>query len=79
MNPFRFPDDLVALQAAWLLTYDALAQTPDDVGTTALRRRLIDLSCRLHSHPFRPPTGSGPTGGFELRHQARAHARAAAP
>ncbi|MER7763044.1 hypothetical protein [Streptomyces sp. NPDC097619] len=78
MNPFRFPDDLVALQASWLLTYDAPAQAPAGVGTTALRRRLIALSLSLHTHPFWASPGLRPSGGFELRHQARDRTRAAA-
>ncbi|MFE2329736.1 hypothetical protein ACFXD5_38550 [Streptomyces sp. NPDC059385] len=78
MNPFRFPDDLVALQTSWLLTYDALAQTPANVGTTALRQRLIVLSLRLHTHPFWASSGRRPASGFELRHQARERTRAAA-
>ncbi|MFB6820111.1 hypothetical protein ACFCXA_00790 [Streptomyces virginiae] len=71
MESFRFPDDLVALQAAWLDTYTALAEAPAGIGATPLRRRLIALSCRLHTHPHWAASG-GPHGTWaELRRQAR--------
>ncbi|MFJ7778611.1 hypothetical protein [Streptomyces yangpuensis] len=73
--PCRFPDDLVDLQEAWLRTYAALAQAPAGGGATALRRRLIVLSCRLHAHPHwaTAPTGWR-DGGVELRRAARRRA-----
>ncbi len=73
--PFRlFPDDLVDLQEAWLRTYAALADAPSEDGATALRRRLIVLSCRLHAHPhWTAPTGWR-DGGVELRRAARRRA-----
>lgn len=68
---FRFPDDLVALQTAWLRTYDELARVPTGSGTTPLRRRLIALSGRLCTHPhWAAPTGWR-DGGVELRRVAR--------
>ena len=74
--PFRFPDDLLALQRAWQQTYADLAQAPARAGTTTLRRGLIDLSGRLCTHP----SWAGPTGwragGVELRRAARNHASA---
>ncbi|WP_371591982.1 hypothetical protein [Streptomyces virginiae] len=72
MEPFRFPDDLVALQAAWLDTYTALAKMPAGVGTTPLRRRLMALSCRLHTHPHWAEPGGARGTWAELRRQARA-------
>ncbi|MFD9306824.1 hypothetical protein ACFWCB_29860 [Streptomyces sp. NPDC060048] len=76
MTPIRFPDDLVLLQSAWLCTYEELARQPAHPGTTACRRRLIQLSCAIETHPF----WAGSTASrVELRRQARAHrwARAA--
>ncbi|MFD3550319.1 hypothetical protein ACFWUW_32845 [Streptomyces sp. NPDC058655] len=72
MEPFRFPDDLLALQAGWLRTYEALAQAPAGAGTTSLRRRLILLSGLLHTHPYWAAPGRSRAAGPELRRQARA-------
>ncbi|MFI5987720.1 hypothetical protein ACIBEA_43560 [Streptomyces sp. NPDC051555] len=71
MESFRFPDDLVALQAAWLLTYDALAQAPTGSSTTMLRRRLLVLSRQLYIHPYWAAPGRSRTAWAELRRQAR--------
>ncbi|MEU9233464.1 hypothetical protein [Streptomyces subrutilus] len=74
--PFCFPDDLLALQRAWQQTYADLAQAPAGAGTTVLRRRLINLSGRLCTHPsWVAPTGWR-ADGVELRHAARTHASA---
>ncbi|MFC9293991.1 hypothetical protein ACFTWH_03575 [Streptomyces sp. NPDC057011] len=68
--PDRFPDDLLALQRAWLRTYAELAQAPAGAGTTLLRRRLIGLSGRLCAHPYwTTPTGWR-AGGVALRRAA---------
>ncbi|MER5727364.1 hypothetical protein ABT084_03215 [Streptomyces sp. NPDC002138] len=69
MELFRFPEDLVALQVAWLDTYTALAKVPLGVGTTTLRRRLIVLSCRLHSHPYWTTPARSRGTRAELRRQ----------
>ncbi|WP_405889535.1 hypothetical protein OG427_03060 [Streptomyces sp. NBC_00133] len=66
-----FPDDLVQMQSDWIRTYEELARRSPAAGTTALRRRLILLSCRLAGHPFWTEVGRSPTWA-ELRHQARA-------
>ncbi|MDA5279918.1 hypothetical protein NOD94_004940 [Streptomyces sp. Isolate_45] len=68
---FRFPTDLVDLQEEWLRTYDALAALPGGAGATALRRRLILLSCRLHAHPYWSAPGRSRAAGTALRRQAR--------
>ncbi|MFE9463315.1 hypothetical protein ACFYNW_06520 [Streptomyces virginiae] len=68
---FRFPDDLVALQAAWLRSYAELAQVPAGGGTTLLRRRLIALSGRLCTHPHWAAPAGWRDGGVELRRVAR--------
>ncbi|WP_199820461.1 hypothetical protein [Streptomyces sp. NRRL F-2664] len=71
MTPsFRFPDDLVALQEAWLRTYDELAQVAGDGSTTPLRRRLIALSGRLQTHPHWAAPAGWRAGGVELRRAA---------
>ncbi|MCF3179704.1 hypothetical protein IPZ70_07070 [Streptomyces polychromogenes] len=56
--PFRFPQDLIALQQAWQQTYAALAQAAAGVGTTMRRGRLIALSGRLCTRPY----GARPAG-----------------
>ncbi|MFD3546072.1 hypothetical protein ACFWUW_10715 [Streptomyces sp. NPDC058655] len=71
MESFRFPDDLVALQAAWLRTYEALARTQAGAGTAALRRHLIVLSCQLYGHPYWTAPGRSRAGRAELCRQAR--------
>ncbi|MFF4323237.1 hypothetical protein [Streptomyces sp. NPDC001568] len=72
MDPLRFPDDLLSLQAAWLTTYRALAHAPAGSGTDVLRRRLIRLSCRIHAHPYWSAPGRSRAGGADLRRRARA-------
>ncbi|GAA0280351.1 hypothetical protein GCM10010302_17660 [Streptomyces polychromogenes] len=69
--PFRFPEDLITLQRAWQQTYAELAQAPAGAGTTALRRRLLDLSARLCTHPYwTAPTGRR-AGAADLQRAAR--------
>ncbi|WSD74685.1 hypothetical protein OG978_45650 (plasmid) [Streptomyces sp. NBC_01591] len=43
---FPFPDDLVRAQRDWLATYRQLAESRPR-HTTALRRRLLDLSAQV--------------------------------
>ncbi|MFJ4777844.1 hypothetical protein [Streptomyces sp. NPDC088762] len=74
--PFRFPDDLLALERAWQQTYADLAQAPAGAGTTVLRRRLITLSGRLCTHPSWAVPAGWRAGGVELRRAARTHASA---
>ncbi|MET7361634.1 hypothetical protein ABZS76_24725 [Streptomyces sp. NPDC005562] len=58
------PHDLVRTQREWTRTYEKLAVHP---GRTALRRRLIRLTARLHFHPrLRDPAAR-----MELRRLAR--------
>ncbi|WP_330261026.1 hypothetical protein [Streptomyces sp. NBC_00539] len=71
--PFRFPDDLLALQEAWLRTYTDLAEAPPASGSTVLRRRLIALSGLLHTHPYWTTPAGWRAGGVELRRAARGH------
>ncbi|MDT0341452.1 hypothetical protein [Streptomyces litchfieldiae] len=66
-----FPADLVRDQHAWNRTYQALA-TAGPLNHTALRRRLIRLSCRIMIHPFWGDGRRSATLG-ELRRRARDH------
>lgn len=75
--PFRFPDDLLALQRTWLRTYADLAEAPPASGSTMLRRRMIALSARLYTHPYWAQPAGWRAGGVELRRAARSHTPAA--
>ncbi|WP_405496297.1 hypothetical protein [Streptomyces sp. NBC_00096] len=72
MQFIRFPDDLLALQTAWLCTYEAMAVTPAGMGTSLHRRRLIQLSCDIAAHPFWTMPGRSTAARVELLRQARA-------
>ncbi|MFI6148636.1 hypothetical protein [Streptomyces sp. NPDC051109] len=72
--PFRFPEDLLALERARLTAYADLAQAPAAAGTTALRRRLITLSGYLHAHPYWT-AHPGRRPDIELRRAALGRAR----
>ncbi|AVZ74000.1 hypothetical protein SLUN_19370 [Streptomyces lunaelactis] len=65
-----FPSDLVEAQRAWDRTYAELAAR--EVPYTALRRRLLRLSCRLAAHPFwGTDRGRSPAARVELRELVR--------
>ncbi|MFE4632278.1 hypothetical protein ACFRJ1_02710 [Streptomyces sp. NPDC056773] len=68
----RTPDDLLALQAAWLCTYEAMAVAPAGKGTSLHRRQLIRLSCAIAAHPFWGMPGRSTAARVELLRQARA-------
>ncbi|MFE1416719.1 hypothetical protein ACFW6F_38880 [Streptomyces sp. NPDC058746] len=70
MTSIHFPDNLLDLQAAWLRTYADLADLPAHAGTTALRRRLIALSCSIAAHPYWTVPGRSPAARVELRRRA---------
>ncbi|MER5758908.1 hypothetical protein [Streptomyces sp. NPDC002082] len=72
MQFIRFPDDLLALQSAWLRTYEAMAGMPVGKGTSLHRRQLIRLSCAIEAHPFWATGGRSMAARVELRRQARA-------
>ncbi|MEU9640118.1 hypothetical protein ACGFZZ_36830 [Streptomyces tendae] len=72
MDAIDFPDDLVQTQAAWNVTYQALA-APCPRDTAALRRCLLRLSVRLWWHPYWETVPSVPAARSELRHLARTH------
>ncbi|MFG3532693.1 hypothetical protein ACGF8B_39175 [Streptomyces sp. NPDC047917] len=66
---YPFPDDLVRAQRDWLATYRQLAE-PRPRHTTALRRRLLDLSAYLLWHPFWSTLPGTPAARVELRRLA---------
>ncbi|MFJ7069701.1 hypothetical protein [Streptomyces sp. NPDC101115] len=65
-----FPPDLLDAQTRWITVYEALAR-PCPARTTALRRRLIDLSGRVYFHPYwdRPQAGGRPELLCAARHE----------
>ncbi|GAA1343789.1 hypothetical protein GCM10009647_087970 [Streptomyces sanglieri] len=62
---YPYPDDLVRAQRDWLATYQQLAE-PCPRHTTALRRRLLDLSTQVQWHPFRSTSPGTPAGVVTL-------------
>ncbi|MGW1976511.1 hypothetical protein [Streptomyces sp. NPDC001889] len=69
--PAPLPRDLVQLQTAWDRTYAALA-APGPTGRSALRRRLLLLSVRLHWHPHWSSLSTGAAASQRLRLRALA-------
>lgn len=53
------PEDLIAAQCAWERTYRSLADPANSQRTTALRRRLLELSVKVWSHPYWKQAGTG--------------------
>lgn len=75
MDSTAFPHDLVQAQHDWNTTYRALT-TSGNRHTTALRRRLLDLSGRIWWHPFWTTVpGNAPAARMELRRLARTQSR----
>ncbi|MDX3772228.1 MULTISPECIES: hypothetical protein [unclassified Streptomyces] len=71
MDSTAFPHDLVQAQYDWNTTYRALT-TSGSRHTTALRRRLLDLSGRIWWHPFWTTVpGNASAARVELRRLAR--------
>ncbi|MFD0623048.1 hypothetical protein ACFQ2K_09755 [Streptomyces sanglieri] len=66
---YPYPDGLVRAQRDWLATYRQLAE-PRPRHTTALRRRLLDLSARVQWHPFWSTPPGTPAARVELRRLA---------
>ncbi|MFD6892857.1 hypothetical protein [Streptomyces sp. NPDC059957] len=67
-----FTDDLIRLQYEWIRTYEALARLTPTQSATRLRRRLIDLSRALTSHPYWAASGCSSAMRAELVRRARA-------
>lgn len=67
------PHDLIRLQYEWIRTYEALARLTRTQGATELRRRLIDLSRALASHPYWAASGCSSAMHAELVRRARAY------
>ncbi|MFE5940561.1 hypothetical protein ACFQ69_35010 [Streptomyces sp. NPDC056470] len=74
-----FPDDLVATQRSWAVTYEALAR-PGTTATTRLRRRLLHLSTAVYVHPYwaRPRPTAGRAELAALVRAERERSRSAA-
>ncbi|MFJ4972692.1 hypothetical protein [Streptomyces sp. NPDC088755] len=71
MESFPFPNDLIRAQRAWHAAYRELS-SPRPRHATELRRRLLDLSCRIQWHPFwSTPPGRTPAARVELKRRAR--------
>lgn len=62
-----FPEDLIAAQSAWDRTYRALADPAQHERTTALRRRLLELSARVWWHPYWRTAGPGHRVALRMR------------
>lgn len=54
-----FPEDLITAQCAWERTYRALSDPANRGCTTALRRRLLELSVQMWWHPYWGEAGTG--------------------
>lgn len=65
--------DLIRLQYEWIRTYEALARLTPTQASTDLRRRLIELSGVLASHPYWATPGLSPARRTELLRRARAY------
>lgn len=59
MRCSALPTDLIASQYAWERTYRSLADPANWQQTTALRRRLLELSARVWWHPYWEQAGTG--------------------
>ncbi|MFH9038113.1 hypothetical protein ACH4FA_01870 [Streptomyces sp. NPDC017966] len=69
MHCSAFPEDLVTAQQAWSRTYRSLADPANRQRTTALRRRLLQLSVQVRWHPYWKQAGNGQRAA--LRSSAR--------
>ncbi|MET8127464.1 hypothetical protein [Streptomyces sp. NPDC005231] len=58
------PEDLVTAQRAWERTYRSLADPANRQRTTALRRRLLELSVKVWWHPYWQQAGTGQRGAL---------------
>ncbi|MFD9302214.1 hypothetical protein ACFWCB_05895 [Streptomyces sp. NPDC060048] len=68
-----FPHNLIRLQYEWIRTYEALTRLTPVQSSTDLRRRLIELSRALASHPYWGTAGCSPARHTELVRRARAY------
>ncbi|MFE6165978.1 hypothetical protein ACFQ7F_44580 [Streptomyces sp. NPDC056486] len=59
MRCSALPEDLVTAQRAWERTYRSLADPANRQRTTALRRRLLELSVQVWWHPYWQQAGAG--------------------
>lgn len=71
MRTRPLPDDLVQARRAFTATYEALAASRPGQDPTALRRRLLRLSVRIHWHAYWN-SAAGSADRARLREAARA-------
>ncbi|MFE9806455.1 hypothetical protein ACFYRN_29995 [Streptomyces sp. NPDC005227] len=70
MDRHRIPDDLLAAQTAWYVTYERLVSV-QDTGAAGHRRRLLALSRRIAAHPFWETPAGTPAARVELKEIGR--------
>ncbi|WP_406373377.1 hypothetical protein OG788_24300 [Streptomyces sp. NBC_00647] len=79
MDRHRIPDDLLAAQTAWYVTYERLVSV-QHTGAAVHRRHLLALSRRIAAHPFWETPAGTPAARVELKEIGRRlAARDAAP
>ncbi|MZD05895.1 hypothetical protein GTW43_12475 [Streptomyces sp. SID5785] len=70
MDRHRIPDDLLAAQTAWYVTYEQLVSA-QNTGTAGRRRHLLALSRRIAAHPFWDTPAGTPAARVELKELGR--------
>ncbi|MET7387225.1 hypothetical protein ACFYPT_20550 [Streptomyces sp. NPDC005529] len=70
MDRHRIPDDLLAAQTAWYVTYERLVAV-QDTGAAEHRRHLLALSRRIAAHPFWETPAGTPAARLELKEAGR--------
>ncbi|MQY14626.1 hypothetical protein SRB5_47950 [Streptomyces sp. RB5] len=68
--PQTFPDDLLRAQRDWYTVYRLLAHAAPGTPTTALRRRMYQLSVRVAAHPFWDTEAGTPAARVRLKQAA---------
>ncbi|MGW2137647.1 hypothetical protein ACWCW2_16760 [Streptomyces sp. NPDC001773] len=65
------PEDLITAQRAWERTYRSLADPANRQQTTALRRRLLELSAKMWWHRYWQQAGTGQRGALRSSERER--------
>ena len=78
MTRHSFPEDLVATQTAWYVTYGRLANEHNS-GASEQRRRLLQLSRQIARHRFWQTPAGTPAARVALKELARAEAAGEQP
>ncbi|WP_329112867.1 hypothetical protein [Streptomyces sp. NBC_01465] len=71
MTSHPFPADLLEAQTHWYRTYAELAAEAQSTGSAAQRRRLLQLSRRIASHPYWESPAGTPAARVALKELAR--------